>query len=115
MAVAIQNPSAASSMRPPGRRCPCPTYPETTRSSRSGRRASHALGEVELLADLVHQRELGLQVVDVVLLVLEDLLEQHGADVVLLLAAHRDAGAEPVDDLDLDREVRLELLPQGLP
>ena len=36
----------------------------------------HELREVELLAELVEQLKLGLEVVDVVLLVGEDLLEQ---------------------------------------
>src|SRR3954452_2673201 len=49
----------------------------------------HELGQVELLAEPVHQLEVGLDVVDVVLLVGEDLLEDVGRGDVALLPAHR--------------------------
>src|SRR3954463_12591604 len=75
----------------------------------------HLAGEVELLAEVVHQRELRLQVVDVVLLVGEDLLEQPLAGVVADLLAVADRRAQPIDDLDLDRHVGLELLADRLP
>src|SRR4051812_37273971 len=47
--------------------------PKTARRPRLLRRARHALGGVELDAELVHQLELGLEVVDVMLLVGHDL------------------------------------------
>jgi hypothetical protein len=74
----------------------------------------HLAGEVELLAEVVQERQLRLEVVDVVLLVGEDLLEQPLAGVVADLVAVGDGRAQPVDDLDLDRHVRLELLADGL-
>src|SRR3712207_8745340 len=53
----------------------------------------------------VHERELGLQVIDVALLVAEDLLQQVGAGGVALLAAHDDAGTEALNHGELDVEV----------
>lgn len=80
----------------------------------SGRRTGHALGGVQLLAELVHQLQLGLQVVHMLLLVGEDLLEQRRRGGVLLLAAHHDAGLQARDHLVLDGEIALELLTQRL-
>src|SRR5215475_4386343 len=84
------------------------------RRLQGGRRPRHALGEVELLAELVHQLELRLEVVDVLLFVREDLLEDVRARGVLLLAAHDDARLQPRHHLVLDGQVGLELLAQGL-
>src|SRR4051812_27622765 len=97
---------------------------ETRSSSRSAaeparsgslRWTRHALGGVQLLAQLVHQFELGLQVVDVMLFVGEDAFEQAGGGGILLGAAHDDTRLEPGQHLVLDVEVGLELLAQCLP
>src|ERR1700754_2578572 len=74
----------------------------------------HALRQVQLFAQLFHQLQLGLEVVDVVFLVGDDLLEEDGARTVFFGAAHDDAGLETGQYLILDREVGLELLAQRL-
>src|SRR6185437_10736790 len=78
------------------------------------RRTRNALSRIQFLPELVHQFQLGLQVVDVVFLVGDDALEQGCAGGVLLLAAHDDAGLEAVQHLVLDRQVGFELLAQRL-
>src|SRR5271154_2466509 len=70
----------------------------------------HTLRQVQLLAELPHQLELCLQVVDVLLFVSDDLLQQDGAGAVLLLPAHDDSGLEAVQHLVFDRQIGLELL-----
>src|ERR1700733_13707912 len=78
------------------------------------RRTRNTLSRVQLLAELVHQLQLRLQVVDVVFLVSDDAFQQEGAGRVLLLAAHDDTGFEPVQHVVFDRQVGLELLAQRL-
>src|SRR5688500_14951863 len=66
--------------------------------------------EVVLVAERLHQRQLRLEVVDVLLLAGEDALEQQPGDGVVDLAAQRDAAAQRGDGVDLDPHVGLELL-----
>src|SRR5271155_2678502 len=78
------------------------------------RRTRNTLSRVQLFTELVHQLQLGLQVVNVVFLVGDDAFQQEGAGRVLLLAAHDDTGLEPVQHVVFDRQVGLELLAQRL-
>src|SRR5437588_1421588 len=80
----------------------------------SAGRPRHALRRVQLLAQLLHQLQLRLEVVDVLFLVGDDLLQQDGAGAVLLLPAHDDSGLEPLHHLVFDGEIGLELLAQRL-
>src|SRR5687768_287099 len=61
---------------------PVQIFPLCRWSRASALVALHLLGEVVLQADLLDQRELGLEPVDVFLLVFEDLLEQAAGVVV---------------------------------
>src|SRR5687767_5928755 len=70
--------------------------------------ALHLLGEVVLQADLLDQRELGLEPVDVFLLVFEDLLEQAAGVVVAELAAGLDALVEARQRFHLQGVIGLE-------
>src|SRR5690606_40632175 len=70
---------------------------------------------VVLLPQLADEAQLGLQVVDVLLLVGEDVLEDPGGGDVPARAHQLDPWAQPGDGLQLDGEVRLELLDDGLP
>src|ERR1700689_4872336 len=74
----------------------------------------NTLSRVQLFTELVHQLQLGLQVVNVVFLVGDDAFQQEGAGRVLLLTAHDDTGLEPVQHVVFDRQVGLELLAQRL-
>src|ERR1700722_8299585 len=78
------------------------------------RRTRNTLSRVQLFTELVHQLQLGLQVVNVVFLVGDDAFQQEGAGRVLLLAAHYDTGLEPVQHVVFDRQVGFELLTQRL-
>src|ERR1700733_3892491 len=81
---------------------------------RSAGRPGDALRRVQLLAQLVHQLELSLQVVNMQLLVGDDLLEEECAGAVLLFAAQDDARLETAQHLVLDGQIGLELLTQCL-
>src|SRR5947209_1133707 len=80
-----------------------------------GRRPLHELAEEELLTKPVHQLQVGLEVVDMLLLVGEDALEEVSGGDVPLLPTHRDTGTQPRKDFLLDSQISLELLPYGLP
>src|SRR5688500_8834061 len=83
---------------------PCRRKAAAAARRMSMRRASAAVREDKLLfellrevvghADLLDLLELGLQPVDVLLLVVEDLLEQHAGSVVPLFPAQLDARVE---------------------
>src|SRR5262249_51460547 len=80
-----------------------------------GRRSLDQLAEVELLTELADQLEVGLEVIDMLLLDGEDVLEDVGSGDVALLPAHRDTGPQPFDDLHLHSQIGLQLLLDGLP
>ena len=75
---------------------------------------SQLLRQVELLADLVDETELGLDPVRVLLLVHEDALEELFARVVAELAAEAETLVEALDRAVFQVEIALELLRHGL-
>src|SRR5947209_7137767 len=84
------------------------------RGRASARGPGDALRRVQLLAQLVHQLQLRLEVVDVLFLIGHDLFQEDGAGAVLLFATQDDAGLEPLHHLVFDGQVGLELLTQRL-
>src|SRR6185312_4439695 len=88
---------------------PGPTVPTSARP-RSAGWPGDALRRVQLHAQLVHQLQLRLQVVDVLFLVGHDVLEEGGGGGILLFPAQDDGRLEPVHHLVFDGQVGLELL-----
>jgi hypothetical protein len=102
--LAVLDPSVAAALpsSPPGHAEAIASRITLARSARRTHRCSHEtaralfvhlLGEVELLAEAIHQAELGLEPVGVLFLGFEDVLEHVAAHLVLLGAAKGDAVA----------------------